>query len=1146
MPGLYVLRATQTEALAHALIARLRAQPRPGVLAPQNIVVAHVGLGAWLKQAMATLPGPDGTPGIAANLKFEVPFEWLSRLKRTLLGPHVVEAQAWRREALRWRIHALLPGLDEPAVRGYLQAQPVGGPGRFELADHLAGLYTQYLVYRRDWLAAAERGTESHWQARLWRQLVAAERRPHRGHQIGELLAALARAHSPAPDPRLEPLHLFGLNHLPPDTWSVLRALTRHCAIHLYLLDPVQGWWGDLERPAVAARRQLFSPPAAWPDSGESPHALVAALGRAGQQFHAQLLECEVREELELPAFEPQVPGLLGRLQQSIQRLLPAFCGMPIAAPEQWLAARTDRSLRVHVCHTRLRELQVLRDALLDLLAAHPELHPRDIVVMAPAIGEYAELIPAVFGAIGAPPTAQQRRLPYHLADRALLRLHPLLAQFERLLSFDQTRLTHGEVLDLMAQPAIARRLGLDAGGLDTLATWLSASRVAWGFDAAMKTTFGAAAEPRQTWSWALDRLFMGYLSGADPEFASFAGIHPLPGVTEPSTALLGALDLLLERLADWRDGLSRQLPLSRWSRWLETRVEGLFAADPADPDESEALALLHGACAALAEQADNAAQDPPVGIAEVRTALRDLLAESPARQSFLRGAITFCGMVPARVIPFEVVCLLGLNEGEFPRQAVAGGLNLIEEHPRPGDRHTRDEDQYLFLEALMSARRALHLSFLGRDPLTDEPGNPATPLAELLDLLAREHGPPAPGRPLPWRIEHALQPFAPRYFQPRQNRPAAGVRRGRQTIGQDPAPAGPGRLDDAPDPALFTYAAAVAPAGDPRATVTPFVPDPQARVAERAEHGVRMPLPLPELLSWLRDAPRYSLRQGLKLSLDALDERQPAESERLEARLPPLDAVPLRLFERLRRTGSGSAPPQAPPWLADSGLLPPGLPGALAWATVRDQAEDALETLRQRAPGLLGTSRQRLPVVLAVPALRGELRCFVGTDGSWTLLGARLAKPAEHRHLLPLWAQYAVLRLQRPEQPVHALLLCGDSKGKAVFDPRPVRWAERPLTQLRTQLSWLCAQVDAARQQPSWWFPHTAWKWLGGRTPEARRATGLMAWRGVREHPGESAYQPPYAAWIARGHDFLDPEAAAHPVFAALATHLQALVEEA
>lgn len=1119
------------------------------MLAPQNIVVAHAGLGAWLKQAMATLPGPAGSPGIAANLKFEVPFEWLSRLKRTLLGPHVVEAQAWRREALRWRIHALLPELDEAAVRGYLQAQPVDGPGRFELADHLAGVYTQYLVYRRDWLAAAERGAEPHWQARLWRQLVAAERRPHRGHQISALLAALGRSPGHLPDRRLEPLHLFGLNHLPPDTWSVLRALARHCAIHLYLLDPVQGWWGDLERPAVAARRQLLRP-ATLSGSGESPHALVAALGRAGQQFQAQLLECEVREELELPALEAQVPGLLGRLQQSIQRLLPAFCGTPIGTAGQWFAARADSSLRVHVCHTRLRELQVLRDALLGLLAAHPELHPRDIVVMAPAIGEYAELIPAVFGAVGAPPTALQRRLPYHLADRALLRLHPLLAQFERLLSFDQVRMTHGEVLDLLAQPAIARRLGLDAGGLATLEAWLSASRVAWGFDGAMKTAFGAAAEHRQTWSWALDRLFMGYLSGADPEFASFAGIHPLPGVTEPATTLLGALDLLLERLADWRAGLSRQRPLSRWSRWLETRIEGLFAADPADPDESEALALLHGACAALAEQAENAAQDPLVGIAEVRTALRDLLAESPARQSFLRGAITFCGMVPARVIPFEVVCLLGLNEGEFPRPATASGLNLIEEQPRPGDRNTRDEDQYLFLEALMSARRALHLSFLGRDPHTDEPGNPATPLAELLDLLAREHGPLAPGLPPPWRIEHALQPFAPRYFQPREAAPAAGARRTRHP----PAPAeamrsppSPPSLDGGPDPALFTYAAAVPPTRNLHASVTPFVPDPQARSAGRAEPGHRMPMPMPlaELLSWLRDAPRFSLRQGLKLSLDALDERQPAESERLEARLPPLDAVPLRLFERLRRAGSTSAPTQAPPWLADSGLLPPGLPGAQAWAVVREQAEAALEALRRRAPALLGRSRERLPAVLDTPALRGELRCLAGEDGSWTLLGARLAKPAEHRHLLPLWAQYAVLRLVLPEQPVRALLLCGDSQGKAVFDPRPARWTERPLTQLRAQLSWLCAQVDAARQQPSWWFPHTAWKWLQGRTPERQRSEGQLAWRGVREHPGESAYQPPYAAWIARGHDFLDPASPAHPVFAALATRLHALVED-
>lgn len=1123
-------RATQTEALAHALIRQLAGQPRASVLSPKRIVVAHSGLGVWLQQVLAVRQAPGEPPGIAANYRFDLPFEWLSQLQRRWLGESMAEAQVWRREALRWRIHQALPEVDDAAVRAFLDGA-VGGARRFELADHLAGLYTQYLVYRRDWLAEAEHGAHgADWQARLWRTLVAAEPRPHRGQQLRQLLTALGRP----PRQPLEPMHLFGLNHLPPDTWTVLRGVSRHAVVHLYLLDPVLPYWGDVERPDQVARRQLKAS-TGTDGSEESPHALVGALGRVGQQFNVQLAACEPLAEHDLPASANTAPGLLGRLQEGIQRLLPALTGVPLKTPQDWHAAAADASLRIHVCHTRLRELEVLRDALLHQLAAQPQLHPRDIVVMAPAIADYAALIPAVFGAPGAPPTALQRRLPYQLADRALVGLHPLLEQFDRLLELDHARITQAEVLDLLAGSAIARRLGVDAGGRATIAEWLAASRVAWALDGPMKTAFGAADEPRQTWSWALDRLFLGYLSGPDPDFEAFAGIHPLPGVTEPATTLLGVLAQLVERLASWREGLAEHRSLTRWSRWLEQEIEAWFVADPADDDESDALARLQAICATLAEEAARAGCDPELGFAEVRTVLRDLLAQTPERQRFLGGGITFCGMVPARVIPFEVVCLLGLNEGEFPRQPGSSGLNRIAQAPRPGDRDTRDEDQYLFLEALLSARSMLHLSCLGRDPVKDEPRNPAPPLAELLELLDREHGLEDAARPdRPWRIDHALQPFAPRYFP---SQPAAPKGRARHAPAKDPTL----------HPGLFSYRERPAP-GPARRTILPFVPDPQQDIGTAAgsDHPPRTPLPLRDLLAWLRDAPAFSLRQGLKLSLDALDERQPGERESLEPHLAALDLVPQRLFERLRRRGLSRAPATAPPWLAGSGLLPPGLPGEAAWATLQAQVDSALERLADSAPALLGATAERIPVQLDPPGLVGEIRAFRSADGcGWTLLGSRLGKRAEARHLLPLWAQAAVLRLLSPDElPVEVLLIVGDRDQPARLDPRPPDWRRRSRLELAADLGWLCAQVDAARREPAWWFPKTAWAWSQARDDASRTRAARAAWAGsYGSSIGERDYQPPYAGWIARGHDFLAPTDPAHPHFVELAARLAELV---
>ena len=131
-------------------------------------------------------------------------------------------------------------------------------------------------------------------------------------------------------------------------------------------------------------------------------------------------------------------------------------------------------------------------------------------------------------------------------------------------------------------------------------------------------------------------------------------------------------------------------------------------------------------------------------------------------RGSTLAGGVTVCGMVPQRAIPFRVVAVLGLNEGDYPRNDVDAGLDPIRQAGlrQLGDRDTRSDDRYLFLETLMSARDRLHLSFVARDATDDAARYPAAPLAELMDVL-----PPAAGEGGPeWRVDHPLQAFDPAY----------------------------------------------------------------------------------------------------------------------------------------------------------------------------------------------------------------------------------------------------------------------------------------------------------------------------------------------------------------------------------------------
>jgi exodeoxyribonuclease V gamma subunit len=730
--GIVVYRASRLEALLDPLIALLDACPPEDVLAPQTVIAAHPGMKQWLSGALARKRGHGG---IAANLDIVLPSAWLDRLAQDALDDDASALRAYRREFLRWRIHALLDGLDDARIRAYLRGSDASRR-RFQLADRLARIYVQYLVYRPDWLQAWAGGRDitgdGGFLVALWKQLRAQIGSMHRGERLSRLLSRLADTAS-APQPG-EPLHVFGISHLAPSELAVLRGVAKHRLVVLYVPDPCREFWAgmrserrvlrDLARNAVAA----MATEAVFLEQG---HPLLAGWGRMGQHFMLALEDSDAavdeRHYLDKreAAIEPQ--DRLQRMQESIRSANPAL----IASTRE---TRADRSLRVHACHTRLRELEVLRDALLRELSERPGLKPSDIIVMAPDISAYAPLLPAVFGEAGAHVGA----LPYHIADVALARTHPLFDAFARLLDLPQSRLTAPEVVDFLAVPQVAERFGLSAGDIDLLAAWLRNARVHWGLDAPFRTRFDVPAIAEHTFAWGMDRMLAGYAMGdADDDAVQAAtlpdGIElaPLDGIGGSQAAALGALDSLLIELARWCDLDRRTLRASAWAERIENLFDGIFRIDANDRDAIEARHLLLRCIRAIASEPLASGLDPELDFSVVRDLLLAQMAATPERQRFLMGGATFCGMVPQRAIPFRVVAVLGLNDGEFPRAIGDGGLDLIEKHPRMGDRDVRSDDRYLFLQTLMSVRDALHLSFIGEGVRDGKPRNPAAPLAE-------------------------------------------------------------------------------------------------------------------------------------------------------------------------------------------------------------------------------------------------------------------------------------------------------------------------------------------------------------------------------------------------------------------------------
>jgi len=1121
--GIVVYRASRLEALLDPFEALRYRGSEGDVLRPTRVVAAHPGIKRWMIGALARRAGPRG---VVANLDVRLPSEWLDELALTVLGGAALSLAPYRRDALRWRILDALPRVEHAQLRDYL-ARTSESWQRLQFADRLAGLYAQYLVYRPDWLLAWQRGNfelpAESLLAPLWRRLREDIGQPHRAERMALLFERIAGGAVAADDDGV--LHVFGVSHLPPAVLQALRLLARTRLVAIYMPDPcVQHWAGLRNQREVLAQFSTLGVDAAaeraYLDLG---HPLLASLGRMGQHFGLVLNEGEEGVRSDTRHWADRAPQaddtqqLLGRLQDSIRQLKPSLVDLSstLDADAAFNALLNDPSLRVHACHTRLREVEVLRESLLSALADDPTLEPRDIVVMAPDIGAYAPLLPAVFG------TAGQHRgpLPYHVADVGLARSHPVFEAFLALLELPTARVSAPAIVGLLALAPVARALGIDADDCDALDRWLGRARVAWGLDAAARAGFDVPAISEHTFAWGVSRMLAGFVYGEDRDGSEvpLPELLPVAGIQGPQVQAIGALDRLLGEIDALRGDAKAQHPARLWFERLRRLASGLLRADPDDREESEALALLTRAIDGVSIEIGDAGVDPSIDFATARGVLRERLEALPGRAAYLPGGITFCGMVPQRAVPFRMIAVLGLDDGAFPRQRSDGGLDLMARFPRLGDRDARSDDRYLFLETLMAARARLHLSYVGEGAQDGRPRNPAAPLAELLAFLQAQHPllEPAQAR-APWLVRHPLQPFDRRYFD-----------------GSDP------RLQSHDRPLL-------AAAGQHNATAPAFVGSAGQTTAYSDD---ALAVPLRSLLNYFADPARQLLVDGLKLRLDAFDDDALADSEPLDVAVSRMEGIERRLAFDALASGADDVPGTPPDWLRLSGILPSGRLGERSFAAVYDTASSLLQAARELplfARGMPEATPQVLDLVLGRYRVQGMLsRVFCAPDGSLhvAMLAAKDGKKLGLREQVPLFLEWALLALARPAARVAAALI-------ATSGPNP--WAQSlaadagRLPQLRAQVLGLLDIWHAAQVQPDWYFPRSSSAALtaASKGPEAVARAVATAWAGQGDHStGERDYAPGYARLLATGRAPDDPDTPEFARLCALALQIGALI---
>ncbi len=756
---LHLTSSNRFESLLDALLAHL-SRPGPSPFAPDRVIVPSMAVRRRIELETAD------RFGICANVEFSFLAQWLwSEIARIV--PGVEPTSPFAPGRLAWRIFRIL------GERAFTEAHaPLAGYlahadelMRYELATRIAALFDQYITYRLDWLAqwseqrlvtpsvGAAAFAHQPWQAALWRR-IAAELGTARRHPSEAFFAAIRDGSAEAQASALPACaHVFCLPGIAPLYLRLLRELARWTELHVYMLNPCEAYWQEIVAPRRLAELRVRRK-ADYHEVGNRLLAQWGAQTKAHLRLTLEAWEGAASEHSDyIPNFADTV---LAHVQQAMLDLTDLAPGSLAAL------AADDRSIEIHVCHSLAREIEVLHDQLLAMFAADGSLRPCDVLVVTPALEDAAPLIEAVFS--NAP---EARHIPVTITGRARSVQSVAARALLDVLALASSRFAASAVFDLLQQPIVGRRFGIDGAGLDRIRGWIGDAGIRWGIDARHRKGFGVPALATHSFEDGLHRLFLGYAlpsAAQDP-----VGPWLATGAAEGSHALvLGCFSQAVRTLERLQRELAAPRPAARWLTTLSTLLDTVLAPDEAEQDDvrevQQALRALHADMSAGAGAA-------PIPLEVVRTALAAAL-DDPVRGGVPGGGVTFASMTSLRSLPYRVVCAIGLGDGAFPSLDRPLEFDLIAAAPRPGDRQRRGEDRNVFLDLVLAARERLVLSYSGRD-IRDNTSKPPSVLVDdlleaLVPAIATDPRSAAALEAARRRlvVVHPLQAFSPDYFR--------------------------------------------------------------------------------------------------------------------------------------------------------------------------------------------------------------------------------------------------------------------------------------------------------------------------------------------------------------------------------------------
>jgi exodeoxyribonuclease V gamma subunit len=804
--------SNKTEHLAVVISEIMKASPLPSTFSNEVILIQSHGMGTWLQQEISQ------NLGIAAMIECSMPASFIWQLSQILM-PEETHIPIFEKNNVRWQILERLPEkLSDPrysSLKNYIAAlstslkaesctltspEPANYSEHvlFELSDVLADLFDAYQNYRPDWIDAWEKGERANhelsleasfsnleaWQADLWRCLYPEsniEKRNHRAILLSKLLARLQHCPDELKARLPERVFVFGLSALPPKWLPVLTALSQYTDVHFMIQNPCQYYWGDVisEAQQLKLEQSLLASGVSADTAADTfieSNPLLASWGRLGRDYLSILYGDDGIKEMPVNLYEDVLLENPDDDASSISALAYLQSDILNLQAIQRQVDDSDKSIRFVSCHSHLREVEALHDYLFQLLDETPELNPKDVIVMMPDVQDFAALIDAIFSRPAFDQYGQPQYLPYGISDQMLALDQPMVDVLSGILNLSTLRITATEVLDWLDLEAIRERFKISEDDLVQVHAWISGLNIRWGLSEKHRDQCLSSIESVQgsgmanTWMSGFKRLLAGYVYGVNSH------IHDAAGEVFSQSQYSREMQVLAGKLMRFIDLIEQTLDLQKGKKGVQTWlkiVTGFWNTwFDAEYLSEEVQRLMDLSVTSIGEQVSCAGFEQTLSFAIIAEVIAAGFEKERVNQRFLAGRINFCTLMPMRSIPFKVVCMLGMNEGQYPRPEQKVSFDLLAlGKARIGDRSRREDDRYLFLEALCSARNNMYISYCGRDIKDNSERYPSLLVSELQDYCGRyfylhERDESSAEQLINhWMIQHRLQPFHPWYF---------------------------------------------------------------------------------------------------------------------------------------------------------------------------------------------------------------------------------------------------------------------------------------------------------------------------------------------------------------------------------------------